>query len=253
MKKRIKKGASLLMAAVLGFTSLLGMSAEPVLAAGEQVEVYKVSYPADGDANYDGDWGHSAKSYMNGWGSTSSRMLTMRAISSYNGQICYCIEPGVSQDVGDVLTGHGEDFWADYPAEYNHTISPNEIKLFIGRIMQYGYQGNISTKWVTQDDLDSMAHAYATQLLIWETVVGERDKNFNKVDTGGADAVLSVLAEGNPLKSRAMEYYYSMEESVKTHTILPTFMSGTQEQAQNVDMAWDWEQYTAVLTDTNNV
>ena len=253
MKKLIKKGASLLMTAVLGFSSLLGMSAEPVLAAGEQVEVYKVSYPADGDVNYDGNWGHSAKSYMNGWGSTSSRMLTMRAISSYNGQICYCIEPGVPQDVGDMLTGQGEDFWANYPENFNHTISPNEVKLFIGRIMQYGYQGNISTKWVTQDDLDSMAHAYATQILIWETVVGERDGNFNKVDSGGADAVLSVLAEGNPLKNRVMEYYYSMEKSVKNHTILPSFMSNTQEQAQNIDMAWDGKQYVAVLTDTNNV
>ena len=82
MKKLIKKGASLLMTAVLGFSSLLGMSAEPVLAAGEQVEAYMVSYPMEGDAAEDADWGHSAKHYMNGWGSLRSQTLTLHCLSS---------------------------------------------------------------------------------------------------------------------------------------------------------------------------
>ncbi len=36
---------------------------------------------------------------------------------------------------------------------------------------------------------DKLAHAVATQLLIWETVVGERDADFNKVSTGGKSAI----------------------------------------------------------------
>ena len=30
-------------------------------------------------------------------------------------------------------------FWDNYPSSYNSTISPDDIKLFIGRIFQYGY------------------------------------------------------------------------------------------------------------------
>lgn len=39
--------------------------------------------------------------------------------------------------------------------------------------MQYGYQGNLSTSWRSQNDSDAdkLAHAFATQLLVWKTVV----------------------------------------------------------------------------------
>lgn len=68
-------------------------------------------------------------------------------------------------------------------------------KLFIGRIFQYGYTGTISTSWRSQNEGgDKLAHAVATQLLIWETVIGERDENFNKVSTGGKDAVLDQIS-----------------------------------------------------------
>lgn len=60
------------------------------------------------------------------------------------------------------------------------TVSGDEIRLFIGRILQYGYRGGISTQWKSQNENDAncIAHAYATQILIWETIVGERDSNF---------------------------------------------------------------------------
>jgi len=94
---------------------------------------------------------------------------------------CYCIEIGVPQQTGDSYTKKGEDFWDNYPSSYNSTISPDDIKLFIGRIFQYGYTGTISTSWRSQNEGgDKLAHAVATQLLIWETVIGERDENFTR-------------------------------------------------------------------------
>ena len=42
---------------------------------------------------------------------------------------------------------------------------------------------------------------------MWETVIGERDANFNHVSTGGKDAVKSVISSGHPLKSRIDSYY----------------------------------------------
>jgi hypothetical protein len=61
------------------------------------------------------------------------------------------------------ILGFGENFWDNYPSQYNNTIEPDDIKVLLGRIMQYGYQGNISTSWKSQNDADAdkMAHAIA--------------------------------------------------------------------------------------------
>lgn len=167
MKKKIfTRGMSGLLAVLMCFTALLGMSST-AFAATETAESYMVSYPRDGDANptYGADgWGHTAKTYMNGWGTQSSNVLTLHCMDSFEGKVCYCIEPGVTRNVGDSYSGLGEEFWNNYPSQYNSTIEPEEIKLLLGRIMQYGYQGNISTSWRSQnaDDADKMAHAYVS-------------------------------------------------------------------------------------------
>ena len=142
----------------------------------------------------------------------------IRAMGQYDGNICYCIEPGVSQQPGDSLTKKGEDFWDNYPAAYNKTISPENIKLLIGRIFQYGYTGPILVSWRLQNDGgDKLANAVATQLLIWETVVGERDADFNKVGTNGKNAIAEQVSAKHPLYSQIMSYYSSIASSVQRH------------------------------------
>ena len=197
--QKIKKCMSLFLAALMCVTTLFGIGTT-AYAAEETDEVCLVSFPRDGDANYGGEWGHGSFNFMNGWSSGSSRYTTVRAMGSYDGNICYCIEPGVPQESGDRFTKKGENFWDNYPSSYNHTISPDDIKLFIGRIFQYGYTGTISTSWRSQNEGgDKLAHAVATQLLVWETVVGERDADFNKVGTGGKSAICDQISTGHPL------------------------------------------------------
>ena len=129
------------------------------------------------------------------------------------------------------------------------------MKTLLGRIMQYGYQGNLSLDWRSQNeaDADKLAHMMATQVLVWETVVGERDADFNHVDPGSADAVKSVYRTSHPLYSRFSAYYDSIEASVKKHTVVPSFMDRSEEAAQTVELSWDGGRYTATLTDTNGV
>ena len=249
-----KRGLTAFMAMLLCLSSFIGLGTTTAYAAGEQAEVYMISFPRDGDANYGGDWGHPNLHYMNGWTSGSSNKTTIRAMGSYTGIACYCIEPGVTQNTGDVLTKWDENFWDNYPSNLNSTISPDEIKTFIGRIFQYGYTGNISLDWRSQNaGADNLAHLIATQLLVWETVVGERDSNFQKVDTGGYDAVLDQISTGHPLYNQIMSYYNSMATNVQNHTKLPSFMSKSADSAQTFEFEWDGSQYKAVLTDENNV
>ena len=251
--KKPKRIMSLFLAALMCVTSLVGIGTT-AYAAEETDDVYLISYPRDGDSNYNAEWGHGSLTFMNGWKTGTSRYTTVRAMGSYNGNICYCIEIGVPQQTGDSFTKKGEDFWDNYPASYNSTISPDDIKLFIGRIFQYGYTGTISTSWRSQNEGgDKLAHAVATQLLIWETVIGERDENFNKVSTGGKDAVLDQISRNHPLYDKIMSYYNSMAASVQKHSKLPSFLSKTPGSAQEIELKWDGSKYTVTLTDSNNV
>ena len=158
MKKILKRGMSGLLAVLMAFTVLAGFGTTTAFAASETAESYMISFPRDGDAAqiYSEDaWGHSAKSYMNGWATGSSNYTTLHCMDSFDGKVCYCIEPGLSRNVGDTYHGFGEDFWDNYPSQYNNTIEPDDIKLLLGRIMQYGYQGSLSTSWRSQNDSDA--------------------------------------------------------------------------------------------------
>lgn len=251
--QKAKRFLSLFLSALMCVTTLVGFGTT-AYAAEETDEVYLVSFPRDGDENYGAEWGHGSHTFMNGWSSGTSRFTTVRAMGSYNGNICYCIEVGVPQETGDSYTQKGEDFWDNYPSSYNSTISPDDIKLYIGRIFQYGYTGTISTSWRSQNEGgDKLAHAVATQLLIWETVVGERDEDFNKISTGGNDAILDQISPNHPLRDKIMSYYNSMAASVQNHSKLPSFFAKSTGKAQNIQLEWDGEKYTATLTDQNNV
>ena len=260
MKKLYRRSISGLLALLICFTAILGsgMTAYAAAFTGETADSYSVAFPRDGDANldYSGTWGHDELHYMNGWTSGEATwMTTLHTIGSFDGPACYCIEPGVPRNLYRSYESYGEDYWDSFPAEYNRTIDGRTMKTLLGRIMQYGYQGNLSLDWRSQNDSDAdkLAHMMATQVLVWETVVGERDADFNHVDPGSADAVKSVYCTSHPLYSRFSAYYDSIEASVKKHTVVPSFMDRSEEDAQTVELSWDGSRYTATLTDTNSV
>ena len=260
MKKLYRRSISGLMALLICFTTILGggITAFAASSSGEVAKSYSIGFPRSGDANldYSGTWGHDELHYMNGWTSGEATwMTTLHTIGSFDGPACYCIEPGVPRLLEKTYTRYGEDYWKNYPSDYNSTIDADTIKTLLGRIMQYGYQGDLSLDWRSQNesDADKMAHMMATQVLVWETVVGERDANFNHVDPGSADAVKSMYRTAHPLYSRFSAYYDSIEASVQSHTVIPSFMSKTPNKAQTVELKWDGSQYTATLTDSNHV
>ena len=253
MKKDIfKRILSVIMAVILCTGMLGGFSA---FAAGEQVENYQLAFPRRGDVNYSDKWGHGKLKHMNGWFSDEAKYNTVFTIGSYSGPACYCIEPGTPIENKYKLTSRDESYWDNFPSEYNHTITVPDIKIFIGRIMQYGYTGNVSINWRTQNeaDADSFSLYYATQLLIWETVVGERDSDFNHITPVGCNAILDKIGAEHPMKSRIMSHYNNIVEGVKTHTTTPSFCSKTPSGGETKELKWDGSQYTATFTDTNNI
>ena len=253
MKKDVfKRILSVIMAVILCTGMLGGFSA---FAAGEQVENYQLAFPRRGDVNYSDKWGHGKLKHMNGWFSDEAKYNTVFTIGSYSGPACYCIEPGTPIENKYKLTSRDESYWDNFPSEYNHTITVPDIKIFIGRIMQYGYTGNVSINWRTQNeaDADSFSLYYATQLLIWETVVGERDSDFNHITPVGCNAILDKIGAEHPMKSRIMSHYNNIVAGVKTHATTPSFCSKTPSGGETRELKWDGSQYTATFTDTNNI
>ena len=251
----LRRSISLLLSLIICLSTIVGV-ALTASAASTTGKAIVIGYPRNGDTNYSTvTWGHDELHYMGGWMCHKGRYTTFYTMNSYKGSICYCIEPGRPLDTGLVFTQKDEDFFDNFPEAYNSTISADDIKLFLGRILQYGYTGQISDSWKSQnaEDADTMSKAFATQLLVWETVVGERDEYFNHVTPYGYNAILEQVRGDHPLRNGIMNYYNAIASAVQQHTKLPSFLSRTAGKAQTVELSWDGSRYCAELTDTNGV
>lgn len=253
VKTKFKRAVSFVMAAVLSLGVFANIGTTAYAASGTKSDVYIMELPRSGDTNNNGKWGHGELKFMNGWYSHAISTDSLRAMGSYSGNIAYCIEPGTGQHTGDTLTEKNEDYFNNLGS--NGTISGDDIRLNIGRILQYGYCGSISTSWKSQnsDDADKLSHAIATQLLVWETIVGERDESFNHKSPGSYDAILDQIQKGHPLYSRIMAYYNSMSESVQKHTKVPSFCTKSSGSARVNELKWNGSKYVTTLTDSNGV
>lgn len=255
MKKSIfKRSLSLFLAVILCLSSFMGIGVTAFAA--EKRDVYLIDLPRGKEPNKSG-WGHPALELMNGWSTFDTDYVTVKALGDYEGNSCYCIEPGVPLYTGDSLSKEAESFWDNYPTKYNKSILPDDIKIFIGRIMQYGYTGKNSVDWISTNSsgADDCANHLATQLLIWETVIGERDENFNKINAHnyGKKNIKEIIQSNHPLKSKIFAHYDEIETAVKNHTKTPSFTAKSKAKAKTIELKWNGKNYSADLTDSNKV
>ena len=254
MKTKMKRSLSLLLAVILCLSSFMGIGITAFAA--EKRDVYLIDLPRGKEPNKSG-WGHPALELMNGWSTFDTDYVTVKALGDYEGNSCYCIEPGVPLYTGDSLSKEAESFWDNYPTKYNKSIVPDDIKIFIGRIMQYGYTDKNSVDWISTNSsgADDCANHLATQLLIWETVIGERDENFNKINAHdyGKKNIKEIIQSNHPLKSKIFAHYDRIESSVKSHTKTPSFTAKSKAKAKTIELKWNGKNYSADLTDSNKV
>ena len=274
-------------AAALLFLALLLGIAPTALAAdidpAAVVHSVNYSYPVSGDSNPD-NWGRPELYFLGGWFTGSSNVWWVHSFTEADNVVAYCIEPGAARDDNTVdYTSRGEDYWQSFVngtsgthgSVLNPTIDGATIRKLIGRVMEYGYQGEIGPAWRSQNDADAdeLANQIATQILIWEVIVGERDENFWHVDPSGTgtyrdgsrtftharNAVLEYVSADHPLRPRILAHYDRIVSEVKKNEILPSFMASGAKSAQTIDLQWNnaaaWAngKYTVTLTDTNNV
>ena len=226
--KKPKRIMSLFLAALMCVTSLVGIGTT-AYAAEETDDVYLISYPRDGDSNYNAEWGHSNLSLMNGWKTGTSRYTTVRAMGSYNGNICYCIEIGVPQQTGDSFTKKGEDFWDNYPSSYNSTISPDDMS------MQTVVQ-EINTEYDTklQDEKTSVSYdvlEMSGSRAVWKEVLAVYSV---KVNTD-PDNPQEVATMDESKKQLLTDIFWEMNEiSSSTDTKTETVITETDDGHGNI-------------------
>lgn len=244
-----RKAIAILLLAVMFCTS-----AAQVFAA-TQVSVYCVNLPRGNDSNKS-NWGHGQLTFMNGVTYAAADRFVAKGVNSYTGKVAYCVEPGKVLNDGDSLV-KDESFWENL--EDNKTINASTIQIYISRIMYYGYSGSVDVSWSSSNSADAneMGNMIATQILIWETLVGERNSKFDKVDASvyGYNNILDTIASNHPIRSQIMSNYNRIVSSVQSHSALPSFMSSSSNTAQSIDMAYDSStgKYKAELIDSNNV
>ena len=246
-----KRAIALLLALMMMFTGAIEAF------AATQMTIAVIALPRSADTNK-GDWGLQDAYLMGGWGTISTDSYFVYCKDSHSGQVVYCIEPGHGIRTGNVLTQATDStYWANYPGNRNPTLNPDGIKTLLGRVLQYGWHGNGNTSWNTTNSSDrqDVAELIATQMLIWEVIVGERTLSFSHVDATrkGFDSVMDNISTGNPLYEDIWDAYESIEYAIQNHTLLPSFMSDRESTASTHELVWNGSRYEVTLTDTNGV
>lgn len=156
----------------------------------------------------------------------------------------YCMEPGKSVASGDMFN---EDAANKYLQQVrNPVLDATEIQSLIGRVFLYAYTGKLDT-------LESYYRYTATQLLVWEVLVGQRDVDFNRISNGytSVEKLLDNF-QSDYAAQIVSGYYYEYESAIKNHSKSVSFGSRSKAAAQITAVKSDSDG-TYTFTDKNNV
>ena len=135
----------------------------------------------------------------------------------------YCLEPGKPVLGGDIYDADTENYLNSVT---NPTLNAEEIRILLERVFQHGYTGNL-------DSVEAYYRYVATQLLVWEVLVGQRDMAFETADNGFT-AVAEIFGKftNSFASGKAKGYYDSYADAIKNHAESLNFGYLTEAQAQ---------------------
>ena len=227
IRKLFQKTAALLMAAV---TAVSLVPATTAFAAGDIGTVaFQHTYDSDGNAmRYNSSAiinGHTA----GGTGEYKYRMFI-------DGEVGFCIQPGVPLKTGNTLTKASSEAW--------NALSSNQRKA-IGLALLYGYQGNRNALSGSDDE-----KWLATQTLVWEFVTGCREATGSYQQT--SRTVYDLHFGSNYANSGARTAYEQIVSMLSEYNTIPSFMSGGINDITK-ELAYKDGKYSITLTDNNGV
>ena len=170
-------------------------------------------------------------------------------ICKSNNDILYCVEPGPIYSTTSIDTGDFWNSWRNWNRDHGvNDLEIEDAKRLLGLLLKYGYQGKISS----DSSVDDIMNAYATQILVWETVTGERDKNFNYIAPNyQSNCQMDRIRDNMPHRDVFKGHYERIENQVKTlnGNQRPSFASNSSDTAPLYKM--NYEDGKFVLTIEN--
>lgn len=227
LRNVFKRAAAFVMAAV---TALSVIPAVTAYAAGD-IGAITFSYTYDGDGNamrYNSSAnldGHTA----GGTGTYVYRMFV-------DGDVGFCLQPGVPLKTGDSLKKASSQAW--------NALSASQKKA-VGLALLYGYQGNRDSLSGTDDE-----KWLATQTLVWEFVTGCRESTGSYRQT--SSTIYNLHFGSNYPNSGARAAYDQIASLLNQHNTIPSFMSGGKNDITK-ELAYKDGKYSLTLTDNNGV
>lgn len=136
----------------------------------------------------------------------------------------YCIEPGKHVLSGDMYNENAAENYLNKVK--NKTLSTEEIQTALRRTFLYAYTGKLDTA-------ESYMKYTATQLLVWEVIVGQRDLDFKRVSNGytSVEKMLSNFKD-DYAGQKVSEYYYDYEAKIQKDKKSVSFAKISKESAK---------------------
>lgn len=243
MKKQTKRVAALLLLLVL----LFGVLPIPVHAAdsaelkipfklwGDSSNTFRVSFKYPGDSS----------------GTTYTTSMTGMNIHYINGKVAYCLEPQASSTANTVYSqiapGSSLNVWEQY-------LSKPQRKA-IALALTYGAPNTLNSSTT----LTKRGYEIATQVVIWEIIVGYRSttKPYSRTNSAMYDFFLPLMNANDStgvLRAGFVNGYSSIATAMSKHGNIPSFADDRQAYAPTHSMTYNTSsgKYEITLTDTNH-
>ncbi len=172
--------------------------------------------------------------------------------------VTYCIAPQVPR-VRDLPLVMADSSFLDYfDSSRNDILNNAQIRELLSFVLYFGFSGNVRSQSGVIDpnnptELKNFAEAIATQVLVWEVIVGERYPDFTHRTSTTRNSAIDFVKNDMPGYSYFRAKYDSIVSSVQRQLKTPSFLSASASGAARSEMLWTGSQYQLTLTDTNGV
>lgn len=235
MRKHKLQGA--ILSALLVPSLVVNTLALPVIADGYGEQGVGVIFAYGGD--------HGDITLQGGWHKSASGNRFAIFYTTADRQVMYCLEPGNHRDDDSSAFRQDPNYIRDHMS--TRFLNGSQIEEFMSLIMTYGYNGSVDggqfvidlgpfNEPITAAGGTTTTQLYeACQILIWETITGERDSNFDYVAPDPGFTPARSIHTTNGDSGAAFDSYYDHIVSyVKSHRGTPSFAVSSLSEAASM-------------------
>lgn len=208
------------------------------------------------------DWAGIKSQLLHGWHSSETVDMELYCFDNYTVP-AFCIEYGthINDNYNFSPYSNGNQI-LNKLAQINDVSDGPTIERYLCAVIGAGYHDTVSynnrfTTWNSSTKRALMAKYIATQYLVWEVAVGERDENFNSlpIPSGCRSILGAMLKDSHPLRQDILNAYNAIVRNVKSGAVMPSFCSASKVSVDDTpyELGYSNGSYTLTIHDENGV